>query len=322
MSFSLIGIAAKITQWCVSIILILGILANVLNILILRRAKLKRYSCSLYFVTLSINNLIYTSICITSNLLADGFGINLQTDSNVFCKLSTFLLNFCPQLSVYMLVLASIDRYCSSSLSAQRRRLSSIRTAQWSIFIALIFAVLFMLGNAIMIDTYTSGTHQCTSNTNSLFHQILGIAQVVVYVLIAPFLMILFGFLTIHNTNHFNRNHFAAVRYRPSDRQLARMLIVQVLTHILLNLPFCVLFFMTIIPMPFKSTILFYFLFIIFKIPFYITFITPFFLYILSAQLYRAEFILLLKKISPIHRNRIIYPMRTQPGTIPINTIP
>jgi hypothetical protein len=133
--------------------------------------------------------------------------------------------------------------------------------------------------------------------------------------------MIIFGLLTIHNTKQVRRNHLIALRYHPSERQLTRMLIVQVSTHILLNLPFCIIFFMTIIPISFKSTAMFYFLFIIIKIPFYITFITPFFLYILSAQIYRNEFILLLKKIVRIRRNVIIHPIRTQPGIIPINTI-
>jgi hypothetical protein len=93
------------------------------------------------------------------------------------------------------------------------------------------------------------------------------------------------------------------VRYRPSDRQLARMLIIQVLTHILLNLLFCVISFMPII---IRCRL---------NLPFC-------FIFSLLSQLYRTEFILLLRKISPIHRNRIIHPMRTQPGTIPINTAP
>jgi len=311
MSYSLMEIATQITRWTVPLVLILGILANFLNIIILRRCNMKHHSCTLYFITLSINNLIYTSICITSNLLFDGFGIDLTTYSNVFCKLDTYLLNFCPHILLYMLVLASIDRYCSSSLNIQRRRFSNVRIAKWSILIALIFTALFMLENAISVNLINNGFFQCTINTNSILVQILNSLQIIVYVIIAPFLMILFGLLTIHNTNQFRRNHLIAFRYRPNERQLTRMLIVQVSTHILLSLPFSVLFFMLIIPISFKSTIMFYFLFVIFKIPFYIAFITPFFLYILSARLYRHEFILLLKKICRIHRNGIIHPMRT-----------
>ena len=309
MSSNLIEIATYVTKWSVSLIVILGIVANSLNITILLRANLKKHSCILYFITLSINNLLYTITCITSNLLADGFAINLESYSSSFCKLSTFLLNFCPHFSVYMLILASIDRYLSSSLNPLKRNLSNIRIARWLILIVLIFTIIFTIGNVIVVNTYSNGINICSSNTNTLFNQFLRTTQVISYVIISPLLMIIFGLLTIHNTNNFTQNHLITLHYRRNERQLTRMLIVQVSTHVVLSLPFCVLFFMTIIPIEFTSTIMFYFLLILFKIPFYITFITPFFLYILSAKLYRTEFILLLKKIIQIHRNRIIHPM-------------
>jgi hypothetical protein len=311
MGYSLLEVALQLTQWIVPLILILGILTNVLNIVILRRANLKRHSCSLYFLTLSINNLVYTSICIPYNLLADGFGIDLALYSTVSCKLISYLLNLCPIISVYMLVLTSIDRYCCSSSSVQRRRLSNIRIARWSILILLLITLLFMGGTLIVFDVYHDYNTVCTSSSASLFTQIFLTIEVILYVIIAPFLMILFGLLTINNANQFGRQNLAVYRYRPSERQLTRMLIVQVASHILLSLPFCVIFFITIIPITFKSTIMFYFLFIIFKIPFYIPFIIQFFLYILSAQIYRNEFIFLLNKIFRIRRNGIIHPMTT-----------
>lgn len=298
MSSDLLNIATYVTQWSVSLIVILGIGANSLNIIVLLRANLKKHSCVFYFIVLSINNLLYTTICITTNLLSNGFNINLEVYSSIFCEFSTFLLNFCPHFSVYILVLASIDRSLSSSLNPRARNLSHIRIARWSILFILIFTILFTLENAISVDTSSNGINICLSNTNTLFSQFLRTAQVISYVIISPLLMIIFGLLTIHNTNNFTRNHLIVLRARPNERQLTRMLIVQVSTHVLLSLPFCIIFFITILPVEFKSTLMFYFLFIIFKIPFYITFITPFFLYILSAKLYRAEFILLVKKIS------------------------
>jgi hypothetical protein len=87
--------------------------------------------------------------------------------------------------------------------------------------------------------------------------------------------MIVFGLLTICNVRNLNKNHQANVHYRPSERQLTGMLIVQVLSHIILSLPFATVFFMTRIPIAFTSTIMFYFLFTVSKIPFYIDFINP-----------------------------------------------
>ncbi|CAF1498659.1 unnamed protein product [Adineta steineri] len=266
MDYSLINAGIQITRSIVPIIIILGVLSNFLNIIILRRSNLKRYGCSLYFITMSISNIFYLSICVTYNLLLDGYQIDLVRYSSILCKLISYFLNFCPYISVCMLILASIDRYLSSSLSAQRRKLR----------------------NAILFDVYNNDIIGCTSKSNNIF---------------------IFGLLTIYNTKKLNRNRIVVFRYRRTERQLARMLIVQVLSHVILNLPFLIMFLMLLISITFPSNIIFYFLYLLFKILFYMAFITPFFLYILSAQLYRAELILLLKKTFRIYNRIAIRPM-------------
>jgi hypothetical protein len=114
MSYSLLEVATQVTRLIFPLIIILGILANSLNIIILRRANLKRYSCTIYLLILSINNVFYTCTDITFNFLTDSVGINLMQYSDFSCRFITFLLDFCPHASLYMLVLASIDRYCCS----------------------------------------------------------------------------------------------------------------------------------------------------------------------------------------------------------------
>jgi hypothetical protein len=312
MDYTLTETAAQVTRAVVPLVIILDILTNTLNIIILRRPNLKRHACTLYFLTLSITDLCY-SICITYGLLSDGYNIDFARYSRVFCKLINYFIVFCSLLSVYMLVLASIDRYCSSSLNVQRRRLSNIHTARKAILVVLITTSIFMLGNLVIFDVSSDGVTGCTTNSNNLFTQIFLIIVLTLYVIISPFLMILFGFLTIHNTKKLGRNHLVVFRYRRSERQLARMLIVQVFIHIILSLPFLVLFFMSILPISLRSTIIFNFLFVIFKIPIILTFITPFFLYILSAKMYRDEFFTILKKVFRIRRNIAIHPMANQP---------
>ncbi|CAF1462666.1 unnamed protein product [Adineta steineri] len=309
MDYSLINAGIQITRSIVPIIIILGVLSNFLNIIILRRSNLKRYGCSLYFITMSISNIFYLGICVTYNLLLDGYQIDLVRYSSILCKLISYFLNFCPYISVCMLILASIDRYLSSSLSAQRRKLSNIQNARWSILFISIIISIYMLGNAILFDVYNNDIIGCTSKSNNIFSEIYFISEVIIYLIILPFLMLVFGLLTIYNTKKLNRNRIVVFRYRRTERQLARMLIVQVLSHVILNLPFLIMFLMLLISITFPSNIIFYFLYLLFKILFYMAFITPFFLYILSAQLYRAELILLLKKTFRIYNRIAIRPM-------------
>jgi hypothetical protein len=142
--------ATQTTRVIFPIIIVFGVLANSLNIIILRRAVLKHHSCALFLFALSINNVFYSSTCITYNFLVDSIGIDLMLYSDFSCKFINFLLNFCPHTSLYMLVLASIDRYFCSSSSVRLRSFSSIRTSRWLIFIALIWAVLFTIGSGLI----------------------------------------------------------------------------------------------------------------------------------------------------------------------------
>lgn len=309
MSYEIMSIAATVTQYIGPPIIVLGIITNSLNIVILRQQALKDHSCSLYFVVLSTSNLAYTCIATTVNLLLDGYGINLTQHSNIFCKFISYFINFCSHLSAFMLVLASIDRYCASSSNVHRRNLSSYRTARWVVFGILLFLSLLMLPNAIVFNAYDDDAVGCASNAASLFNQIYLIINVTIYVLITPLLMILFGFLTIYNTQQPIRHRVVVIHRRPNEKQLVRMLLVQVSSHLVLNLPFCIVYFMLILPIEFRSTVMFYFLYVIFKIPFQINFITPFFLYILSAKVYRTELIRLMKQILRIRNGRTVHPI-------------
>ncbi len=57
-------------------------------------------------------------------------------------------------------------------------------------------------------------SNECITYSETLFNQILRSLQIIVYVFIAPFLMIFFGLLTIHNINQSKRNHTVIFRNR------------------------------------------------------------------------------------------------------------
>lgn len=309
MTSSLTLIATQLTRVVYPIIVVVGLISNSLNAIVLRRPNLRNQSCALYFLALSINNLVYISTGIIYNVLVDCFGIDLMSYSNSLCKFIWFLLDFFPHVSLYMLILASIDRYFCSSLSVRMRQFSNLRTAAYSIVAAVIFAVLFVIGTALIVDLSLGPNPTCRSHSNSLLYKIIATAQSTVYVFVGPFFMALFGLLTIHNVNQLKNNNIAAVHYRPTQRQLTRMLIVQISARFILSSPFCALFILLVTPTTFIYTNLYSFLFTITKIPFYTDFITPFFLYILTAKLYRHELATLIRKIFRKNQNITIHPI-------------
>ncbi len=298
--------AVQATRIIVPIIIVFGIVTNSLNIIILTRRTLIHHSCSLYFLLLAVINLFYSTVMLTINVLADGYQLDLSLYSNFSCKLITYLLNLCPNISVYLIVLASIDRYCASCVNAKIRNLSSVRVARWAIGLLILTLTIFFSWTFVAFGLEQGEMLLCAIESTSLSSQIFLIIDITLYVIIAPFCMIFFGFLAINNANAFRLNRDRTSRHRRTERQLSRMLLLQVGAHIILALPFCIGFFIFILPIPLRFTLNFYYIYVICKLPFYLTFSTAFFLYILSARIYRNELIRLFKKIFPIRRaNRI-----------------
>jgi len=315
MSESIIQLASQLTRIFLPIIIVSGIVSNLLNIIVLTRRTLIHHACSLYFLALAMTNLFYSSVLLIFNLLADGYQLDLTDYSNLSCKIISYFLNLCPNLSVYFIVFASIDRYFSSSTSVQRRQLSNRRIARWIIGILIIVLSIFFLGILIVFDTSQTEIPLCTIQSDILFNQIFFILVMILYVIIAPFSMIFFGCLTIYNTKQAQFIPIRISRYRRTEGQLSRMLLLQVGSHIVLTLPFCIIFLMLNLPISMRFSINFLSAFVICKLPFYLTVTTAFFLYVLSTRVYRDELIRLYRKMFQF-RHRI-YPITVQHITVP-----
>jgi hypothetical protein len=313
------SVTIQATQIIVPVVIVLGATSNSLNIYILTRPALIHHACSLYFLALAITNLFYSTVILVNNLLADGYYLNLSLYSTFFCKFISYLLNLCPNLSVYLIVLASIDRYCASSISAQKRKFSSVHIARWAIGLLTLVLAFFFSGALIAFDIDRHNTHQCTILSGVRFNQVFLIIDLTMYVIIAPLCMLLFGLLTIHNTNGLRIYPTMVLRYRRTEGQLSRMLLLQVGTHIILTLPFCIVFLILILPVSFRFTLHFINIYTICKLPFYLSFTTAFFLYTLSARVYRKELVRLYKKIFRVRRVTNVHMISNVNGPLQTN---
>ena len=299
---SMIEISVQLTRTIVPVIIFLGVVSNALNMVILTRATLIQHACSLYFLAMAINNICYCTILLSGNLLADGYQLELTSYSSFFCKVISYLLNLSPSFSVYLIVFASIDRYCASSHDARRRQFSTARVAR-RVISALFLAFAFVYSGAfITFDVWGNGPFVCVAQFDQPFNQFFITFVLTLYTIIAPACMICFGLLTIKNTKQLPVYLGRISRYRRTESQLSRMLLVQVGTQILLTLPFCVVFFILVILTSLQSSADFSAVLVIAKLPFYLTFTTAFFLYTMSGQAYRQEFFRLLSFIRPLRR--------------------
>ena len=284
------------------IFFVLILVTNSFNICILRSPVLRSSPCTYYFFSYSIFSIIYTC-CLCPLQLLRRYSIP-WTDTSVGCRVQDFLLFTLALQTKLILTFASFDRFCTSGKSIRLRSFSRLKTAKITIIVIALFSV-FSMSPMLVIQYYDQHTKRCEQLLNgTAVVYIFG--QMILYLVGIPSLMICFGFLTICNIRQ--KPSIAATliscpRTRRSEGQLARMLLLQVGAHLIYTLPFSVTYIIRSFARFRKISVLF----AIHQasIPWlqcdYFTF---FFLYILSARLYRQEFFRLLNLLTPCHQSR------------------
>jgi hypothetical protein len=182
--------------------------------------------------------------------------------------------------------------------------------------------MLFHVNTAILIDLKPTDESGCYIRADTIYKQVYPIVQILFLAIIAPGLMALFGIMTIYNTKRVHVIPTAMSRHRRTENQLAGMLLLQVGTYIVLTIPASVAYLILVFPNTIQTTSAFYFARITSELFLYLSFATPFFLYLVSARTYRQELVQLVYRILRLRGANQIYPTtNTITNTIvPMNT--
>ncbi|CAF4200805.1 unnamed protein product [Rotaria sp. Silwood2] len=175
------------------------------------------------------------------SLLISAFQIYPQNSSLFWCKFLTYTSSILALMSPYFIVLASFDRFCASSINPQLRNWSNPIVARWAILFMIILWALFHVNTLVLCDLRFDDYRGCSIRTIFVYNQIYVILQVILFNVVAPCLMTLFGVLTIFNTKEMRFIPTVKASYRRTEGQLIRMLLVQVVTYVVLNMPLCVI---------------------------------------------------------------------------------
>ncbi|CAF1652625.1 unnamed protein product [Adineta ricciae] len=226
------------------IILIFTMIANIINIIVFSRGNLRSYSCSHYFLALAFASLIYMIVSPMILFLQYRFGISAITTS-FGCRSMLFIIYSSSLLATLMLVCASIDRFFASSSSVRLRNLSNIRMAQ-ILIIVITISVLIYISPFCIIYYWNFTTNRCTQLSSTIII-IYFTSRIIVYYILAPLVMGMFGLLTIHNIRSQIRrvSTINSRRHRRTESQLARMLIVQVTAYVFFSIPAAVTYILT-----------------------------------------------------------------------------
>ena len=146
---------------------------------------------------------------------------------------------------------------------------------------------------------YDTTTVTCRQYTTFLVN-VFVLSQVIVYYTLAPILMIIFGILTVMNIHQYAFIRTTLQNYsthgRRTERQLARMLLLQICSHLILTTPFGVLYFMNAFNPATRTPNIIAIRYICVMWT-QCDYFLSFFLYILSGSVYRGELCRLLLRI-------------------------
>lgn len=146
-----------LTRYILVICGILGILGSLFNLIIFTQKKLRTNSCSVYFISTSIFNLLVIIFGITPVLLMSYLPDNSALNSSIFCKFRTYTTHTLLMLSRSSVALACIDRFALSSRSVHIRRLNQFHIAIKLIIIISILWLIIPIHTIIYIDIQMPG---------------------------------------------------------------------------------------------------------------------------------------------------------------------
>lgn len=286
-----------------------GIIGNSLNIIVLTRPILRKYASTHYFLALAFNNLFGSTFILIITLLSNGYHIDLSTISLISCKIIRYFYELCPVLSSYYIVLASVDRYFISSLNVNRRRLSNVKMARWMIILITSILALIYISTPVLVDLDKKDKLGCIIRSKNIYYHIYPFIQVVIFNILSPCFMILFGVLAILNTKRIHVHPVHITHYRRTERQLGFMLLIQVSSFILLNAPACVMYIVMLFIPDGSLTPIILFIYLVLLLLQQLSYTTPFLLYIVTGHIFRKELIRLIYKMCKQHCDHQIQPV-------------
>ena len=299
--------SSQISRYLPAIILLVGMIGNALCILVLSQRALRSNPCVMYFLVASISSTISLISGIPPRMLSSWNILLDQTETIPgFCKSRIIALFTSRTIAAWLLVFATIDRYLVSSANANTRRMSNPKQAlRWIIIISII-SLLFWAENLYCFDANLIGTPLKCYAKSDVCRIFNDIAQALVTTLIPSSVMLIFGLYAISNIRQTRQvqpstTNNSVVTRRRTDSSLTRMLFIQVIFLPIFNIPQAIQkFYLTATFYQSKSSYQTALENLIFNIALVFTYIpacVPFYLYILTSDLFRKTLLQLFRTI-------------------------
>ncbi|CAF2674697.1 unnamed protein product [Rotaria sp. Silwood2] len=315
----LVAVTKELIYYGYSFMLIFGNIGNGLNVVLFLRKKLRTTSCN---NSSAFSNLIALNVSIVPLLYMESQQIE---ETLLFCRLQGYIMNAALQMSRYLILMASFDRFALCSTNAYLRKFCNVHIARRYIIPSIILIWLIISLHVPIWITFEDNV--CGFIGLVAKYEI--IYSIIMIGIIPPGLMFLFSLLIFRNLKlrqrrrqihpfiignsipPINRNRYAQIR----DQHVLAMLLVQVFAYVVSSTPYTVSMFYVVLTTnhdintshEYESIITF-----IVYITNMLRFICPFisfYLFILVSRLYRREMVLI---VSSVYRQCIFFWKKTE----------
>jgi growth hormone secretagogue receptor len=283
------------------IIFILGLIGNLFSSIIFSVTKLNYTSCGIYFLLLAICDSLALigglHHCLT-------IGYHVEVPNAAYCRARNFLLYTSMDMSSWMVVAISVDRYLKVKFPIKARMYA---TRKLSIIVSCIFTIIFIVKNVhlltVFIGDFTDdAADNCDPNPDYqsymfFFKNIWPWIDLTTYALLPFIIVAISNALIIHD--QYKRRF--KLRKRNLDLSLITLLLVSSISLIVCNLPITILAVIyPYISISYDTNELYdgvAFAFDILRLPSYASLALNFYLYYYTSILFRQQTVLLFRRV-------------------------
>ncbi|CAF1154726.1 unnamed protein product [Adineta ricciae] len=187
-----------------------------------------------------------------------GYTVDLTSTVEWICRTRNFILYTSRTITLWLIAFATIDRWLSTCINANRRQISTLKNTRRCIIVILIFSILLNIPILCCYQANLTGALRGCYGSTYICRVVTDVIYAVITTLFPLCLMIGFGIMIIQNTRY-TRNRIQAIPMvsmsiepprtftnltrdqqqakRKINRHLLKMLSVQVTLFIILTCP-------------------------------------------------------------------------------------
>jgi len=234
-------IGQLLTRYILLVMVILSLIGNSMNILVFCQRKLLSSPCTVYFLAAACFNLVWTIAAVVSRFLST-YNLDFSAQLSPLCKVRHFIFFSFASLSVWMMALATFDRFLISSPLTKYRQVSSFRNAYRMIGI---IAVILCLNYANLFYCANIKGKPPSSTCTSITTQVCGfyneLSRIMTVAILPGSVIFFFGLGTI---KHLKKLRTAVgttstsgaqsqFRMRKTDQELIRVINIEEKFHLI-----------------------------------------------------------------------------------------